>query len=319
MDKFLSCDWGTSSFRLRLVAYETLAITAEEKHDNGIASTFRSWQNAGADPEKRQSYYLPVITNAIQKLREHLELDLAGIPVIISGMISASIGMLELPYKEIPITEDGADLEIKKLTIEGIDHKFIIISGIKSDNDVIRGEETKIIGCAAHFTHDEQGQLLIFPGTHTKHVTIQNKKITGIKTYMTGEFFDLLVNHSILASSVKKNAEFDEPANQASFTKGVQDSVTNNLLHASFLVRTNTLLKNIPKENNYYYLSGLLIGTELKDAAADQSAVYLCGGADLTRFYKLACDLLSITILMEIDADEALLNGQKQIYKQLFK
>jgi len=313
MDKFLSCDWGTSFFRLRLVEYESLEVIAEEKNDKGIASTFKSWKENGADQETRQAFYESVITEAIKSLSKGLNYNLNGIPVIISGMAASTIGMIDLPYKEIPIPVDGSDLEVKKLAIHESENEFIVVSGIRSDNDVIRGEETKIVGFAPYL-NDEQEQLLIFTGTHPKHVIIKNKQIVNIKTYMTGEFFDLLVNHSVLAASVGKGDGFDKAENQSYFKQGVSDSLNSNLLSAAFSVRTNDVLKHIPKENNYYYLSGLLIGTELKDVSNSKSPVYLCGGYDHIPYYQLACDVLGIKVSRQIDADKALLSGHKTIF-----
>jgi 2-dehydro-3-deoxygalactonokinase len=310
MDKFLSCDWGTSTFRLRLVNADTLKIIAEEKNDTGIAKTFKLWQEQGADTENRQAFYYSVITAAIQKISKQPDTDLKGIPVIVSGMISSSIGMIELPYKEVPVAIDGADLIVKRLLIPGSDNELIIISGIKTENDIIRGEETKVIGCASFFKDDSNECLIIFPGTHPKHVIIQNNKIITFKTYMTGEFFDLLTTHSILAASVEKNTSFDK----SSFKAGVEDSLAGNLLQTAFGIRTNDILKKMPKESNYYYLSGLLIGSELKDLQNYKHPIYLCGGTDLLPYYKSACEVLGISVAAEIDADEALLKGQKQIY-----
>jgi len=312
MDKFLSCDWGTSSFRLRLVQYDSLEIIAEEKNDNGIASTYKLWQQERADHATRQIFYYAVIEQYIELLSKRLGQSLAGIPVIISGMISSTIGMIDLPYKQTPVAIDGSDLEITTLAMERSENVLIIVSGITTGDDIMRGEETKIVGCASHLDNDNE-QLVIFIGTHPKHVTIQSKKVIGIKTYMTGEFFSLLTTQSILAPSIKQGGDFYQPENQHSFKKGVEDSRKGNLLQLTFGVRINDLLKNTPAENNFYYLSGLLIGSELKDLLNYKCPVYLCGGADLIPYYKVACDVLWIAISAEIDADEALLRGQKQI------
>ena len=313
MDKFLSCDWGTSFFRLRLVEYETLEVIAEEKNAKGIANTFRLWKEKGADEKTRQAFYQVTIAEAIQKLSKLTNLDLKGIPVIISGMAASTMGMIDLPYKAIPIPTDGSNLEIKNLAVHESENESIIVSGIRNDNDVIRGEETKIVGCASHLD-DSAEQLLIFTGTHPKHVIIKNKQVVDIKTYMTGEFFDLLINHSVLAASVNNGNDFYKAENQTSFKQGIAASVNSNLLHSAFGVRTNDVLKHISKENNYHYLSGLLIGTELKDVAGKKSPVYLCGGKDLTRYYQLAFDSLNIKVFSVIDAEEALLKGHKTIY-----
>ena len=40
---FLSCDWGTSPFRLRLVERASLKILAEESSKEGNADTAERW------------------------------------------------------------------------------------------------------------------------------------------------------------------------------------------------------------------------------------------------------------------------------------
>jgi len=233
MDKFLSCDWGTSSFRLRLMQYDTLKIVAEEKNDNGIAHTYKLWQQAGADPATRQIFYYSVIEQCIELLSGRLGQNLAGIPVIVSGMISSTIGMIDLPYKQAPVAIDGSDLETTTLAIGGSDNELIIVSGITTGDDIMRGEETKIVGCASYLG-DNKEQLIIFIGTHPKHVTIQNKKVAGIKTYMTGEFFNLLTTQSILTSSIKQGGNFYQPENQHSFKKGRRRQSERQFITANF-------------------------------------------------------------------------------------
>jgi 2-dehydro-3-deoxygalactonokinase len=314
MDKFLSCDWGTSFFRLRLVDYQNLTVIATEKNEKGIARVFKSWKDAGGDIAKRQAFYQSVIKDAVQTLAEHTNLDLNTVPVIVSGMTASSIGMIDLPYKHLPVAVNGSNLEIKRLTAHDDTNELIIISGIRSIDDVIRGEETKIVGCSPYLEAESTGQLLVFPGTHPKHVTIKNKTVTSIKTYMTGEFFDLLTTQSVLSASVKADGDFSDSNHHINFKQGIEDSLVNNLLHAAFRVRTNDLLRGISKDDNFYYLSGLLIGTELKELLNYKSAIYLCGGTNLMCYYKSACDVLGIAVSAQIDADAALLSGQKRIY-----
>jgi 2-dehydro-3-deoxygalactonokinase len=313
MDKFLSCDWGTSAFRLRLVTLPDLDILAEEKNDNGIAKTFRLWQQHGSDAANRTTFYHAVIAEAIDAIAQQLNRRLPGVPIIVSGMASASIGMMEIPYAPAPIAVDGNNLIIKKLLIANSENELFIVSGIRTDDDVIRGEETKVVGCASYFVDDEPERLVILPGTHPKHVIIRSANIISIKTSMTGEFFDLLTTQSVLAASVEKSVSFDP----ITFAVGVNDSITENLLQAAFKVRTYDLLKHMPKADNYNYLSGLLIGHEMKGLIEYKHPIYLCSSGDLTARYQLAADKLDIPIRLQIDAEEALLMGQKQILQTL--
>lgn len=317
MDKFLSCDWGTSSFRLRLVQANDLKVIAEENNGQGIADTYKLWQQQNENSASRLNFYKSVIKNQLQSLGQKLNISLDAIPVILSGMASSTIGMIDLPYKELPFNLDGSDLEVRFLDAKETYNQFIIISGARTDNDVMRGEETKIVGCISSLADAEQEQLLILPGTHPKHIVIKNNKAVSFKTFMTGEFFDLLSTQSVLSASVKKGGYFNDPANQQSFSDGVKASQTSDLLHASFMVRTNQVLKNVSKQQNFYYLSGLLIGTELKGLKRN-IPIYLVGDAALISYYIAACNALNITLSKQIDADFALIKGQQTIFSQYY-
>jgi 2-dehydro-3-deoxygalactonokinase len=115
MDKFLSCDWGTSSFRLRLVSTPTLQILAEERTDDGIAAVFNLWKEKKEGEEDRLNFYLTILKKKIKSLEQQLSSSLENIPIIISGMASSTIGMIEIPYKPLPFHLNGSDLITKKI------------------------------------------------------------------------------------------------------------------------------------------------------------------------------------------------------------
>src|SRR5690606_28749987 len=98
--------------------------------------------------------------------------------------------------------------------------------------------ETQLIGCfSSADQHRPEEQLFIFPGTHSKHVIVRKNKITGFKTYLTGELFNLLSEKSILSASVEKDEGLPNKIKLKSFEKGVTESLTQNVLHHVFLVR----------------------------------------------------------------------------------
>ena len=127
---------------------------------------------------------------------------------------------------------------------------------------------------------DDTEQLLIFPGTHSKHAIVENKVLVDFKTYMTGEIFDLLVNKSILSKSVSKNEskQYDNI-----FERGVKEGVSGNLLNTIFYVRTRHLFNTLSPEENYHYLSGLLIGYELKQISVTNVKIHLVCGRGIIR------------------------------------
>ncbi|MCF3111171.1 2-dehydro-3-deoxygalactonokinase [Niabella sp. CC-SYL272] len=312
MDFFLSCDWGTSTFRLRLIQVTGLVIQATVQLAQGIAQTAAEWQQKG-EAISREAYYIRFLNQQIQTLEQQLGHSLTGIPIVLSGMASSSIGVTELPYKALPFSIDGSGLIVQ--TIPDDRHPLLLISGACTATDVMRGEETKIVGAADALPDTEQELLLLLPGTHPKHIQVHNRMVTAFRTFMTGEVFGLLAAQSILAGSVTRNNELSDPSSHAYFMRGVHLSQTHSLLHHLFGVRTNQLLKKIPPEHNYHYLSGLLIGEELKTLLADQP-VYLLGSTTHLAAYTLACETLGIKTILLPDADQALVKGQLEILKR---
>lgn len=313
MKKFLSCDWGTSSFRLRLIDTPTQKVIAEENDSQGIAETYGLWQLSGNDGSNRWQYYSEVIHRHILLLVQKTGDPLDDVPLVISGMASSSIGMMELPYKEAPFLTDGSDLEIKIIErAENLNRKTMIISGVKTADDIMRGEETKLVGCISKSSGKDQ--LFILPGTHPKHVRIEGDTVTGFTTYMTGEYFDLLSKKSILSASVEEGGDFNDATNKQSFEKGVTDSIHANLLHSSFLVRTNTLFQKYTRQENYFYLSGLLIGCELKEVSSGTaSGITLLADDKLNAIYAVALKTMNIPLAGIENADDALIRGQMNI------
>ncbi len=316
MEKFLSCDWGTSSFRLMLVEIAGAKIIARENSDHGIAKVFELWKQSGEPGDARLFFYLNIIERHIDALQKNLNSSLDGLPLVISGMACSTLGMIDLPYKELPFSTDGSDLITKLVEADNnFKHDIIFISGAKTDSDAMRGEETQLVGCFP----GEQEQVFIFPGTHSKHVTIKNGKIVDIKTYMTGEFFELLSVKSILSASVERTSDLNNKKNKEAFEAGVKESLHSNLLNNSFKVRTNYLFHKLTPQENYHYLSGLLIGTEIKEIANSDLDITLVSHPYLHSHYEIAFHLvMNKTRSLKIqNADEAIVAGQLKILSRL--
>ena len=315
MERFLSCDWGTSAFRLKVVEAPGMAVIAEEATDQGVAAMYARWKESGED---RFSFYLSYIKQGITVLENELDASLQGLPLLMSGMVTSSLGMMELPYKELPFFVIGSDLLVKRINArEEFDHEVILISGARTGNDVLRGEETQLVGCLHAMAEHES--LFIFPGTHAKHITVSSGRAVTFKTYMTGEFFDLLSRKSILSASVEETQKLPVGENRVSFEKGLLAGVQDNLLHSSFLVRTNHLFNLLTKQENYSYLSGLLIGTELKEVVTGkQKNITIVGNELLAERYRMAFDLLftsnEFTLVQTQNADRAVVNGQFKVW-----
>jgi 2-dehydro-3-deoxygalactonokinase len=303
--QFLSCDWGTSSFRLRLIKASDGSILKETVDSRGIFTVHREWLKMSLPENKRVGFYQKILLSLLNKLYED---SLSGIPIIISGMASSSIGMIELGYTDVPFAMNHLNLNMHKIPPDkNFPHQILIVSGLRTGKDVIRGEETMLLGCGKW----EDGlHLIVFPGTHSKHVIVQNQVVKDFKTYMTGELFNLLSAQSILAASVEQNDVSEKSIEQ--FIRAVQESISSNLLNNIFCVRTNGLFGKLSKKQNYYYLSGLLIGEELKSIKMGKyKSLTIVSSGILANLYFEALSAIGFRdILHQQNAEIALIRGQ---------
>ena len=68
--QFLSCDWGTSSFRLRLIDADSGSIISEIEDGDGIAAVYNSWQKSDLSTNERVSFYKKKILEKIKELEQ---------------------------------------------------------------------------------------------------------------------------------------------------------------------------------------------------------------------------------------------------------
>src|SRR4051812_3886439 len=109
MNTFISCDWGTSAFRLRLIDAETKKASATIKTEQGIATVYNDWSNNHATTDRLQ-FYSNILADGVQALEQECKCSLENMTIVVSGMASSSIGMMELPYKNLPFHLDGSDV-----------------------------------------------------------------------------------------------------------------------------------------------------------------------------------------------------------------
>lgn len=297
--QFLSCDWGTSNFRLRLVESNTLEIVNEVILPEGIASTFSAWKKSQLPESHRLSFYKRVLQKAIERFGP---LGQAPIPLILSGMASSSLGLVELEYMEFPFGLDAGELKFELIEEDdNLANPIYLISGARTENDIMRGEETILLGCAGT---DKETGIYIFPGTHSKHVFVQDSKAVGFKTYLTGEIFNLLVTQSILKNSVAPGESITP------FFQGVAESEKGELLHSLFSIRAKDILHGTDHVQNYQYLSGLLIGTELRKLPNSKDSIHIVGEEPLLGLYASAMEMIDgkCKVILQ-SSDQALLRG----------
>lgn len=191
---------------------------------------------------------------------------------------------------------------------------LLLISGVKDDNGVMRGEETQAIGLQEYLQVQPEA-ILLLPGTHSKHLEYSNNEFTELKSFMTGELFEIISQKSILSNSIK--LEDQNHIAENSFLEGVKLGSEGKFSSSLFSIRANDLFGKSTKTENYFFLSGLLIGDELAYLKKETKKVFLAAPLPLSNLYKLALNHLLgsenyVTIEHEI-IEKALLIGQKKI------
>ncbi|HEX8202886.1 MAG TPA: 2-dehydro-3-deoxygalactonokinase, partial [Isosphaeraceae bacterium] len=239
---FVSGDWGTSRLRLRLVQAEPLAIRAEATSEAGIARVFASWQATGAAGD-REGVFLRALAPVLEELRAGAGFDPRDVPLVLSGMASASIGLRELPYAATPFDLAAGAPPTARIPPGELPCETVVVSGVRTDDDVMRGEETILIGLAA-LGHGDG--LFLLPGTHSKHVAVRGGVIERFGTYLTGEMFALLRAHSVLGPCLAAGSGPDE-----TFVAAVCEAAGGaNLLREAFALRARSILRGTSPEEN---------------------------------------------------------------------
>ncbi len=264
----IAVDWGTSSLRAYLLG-------------------------RGGAVLERQELPQGILTVGDRRFAETLGsacrpwLDRHGpLPAVLSGMIGSRQGWIEAPYVPCPAGLDELCRNLVTLPLAGFGQARLV-PGVSARQDgvpeVMRGEECQIVGALAALGRD-QGRLVL-PGTHSKHVEVGAGRILGFRTFMTGEAFAALRQHTILGRMMAGEGT------GAGFDRGVVESRGRPLLHAIFGARTLRLMDELPEAEAADYLSGLLIGSEL--AALDHGEPVVLVGADalVARYRRAAAGL----------------------------
>ncbi len=240
---FIALDWGTSSFRAYLLDQTGTAL-----------DTVTAPQGILAVKEKAFD----------ETLEAHIGHWDKALPVLASGMITSRQGWVELPYVACPASLEAIAAALHPHTSRQ-GRKLFFVPGISTRGadgapDVIRGEETQVLGASVGGS-----EHFVTPGTHSKWIAVEGGKITGFSSYMTGEVFALLKSHSILGKLMT-----GENANQPAFERGVRTSLKDpaGFLHNIFSTRTLALFSEMAADHLSSYLSGLVIGTEIAHAIA---------------------------------------------------
>ena len=301
---FLSCDWGTTSFRLRLVALSNCEILHEFKEQSGVKTINDSLPSNLKEAKltiARASAFEKFFHSKISNFLAAANLKTESLSIVISGMASSSVGWKELPYAHTPFPLTGARIQHGCLAFKLHEQNYPIhlLSGLQTETDIMRGEETEILGLhsSGNFDNVFANGIVLLPGTHSKHVRIQDNVIKDFCTYMTGELYDVVAQHSLLKASIDLSTTetpADSPKLKEAFITGALHARSHGLSRSLFKIRTRAILQDAPPTENRWFLSGLLIGTEVNDLVTQAPAIPILISAPSTiaSLYEMAVHAL---------------------------
>jgi len=292
---FIAGDWGTTKLRLALC------------DSTGIVRR-RTGPGIGQIAQSPEEIFLSL---SADWRAEH-----GTLPAYFCGMVGSRMGWREVPYAPCPA--DPHSLSQGALSFTAGTVAVSIVPGLTCTNplgapDVMRGEETQILGALIAHPELAQGRhLLILPGTHTKWVELRDGAIHSFMTVPTGEFYALLRAQSTLAKSVPE----DTLPTAAGFAQGLARKQP--LLSSLFEVRSRQLIEGLSGADALGLLSGLLIGAEIEGALESYSGfaeARLIGDPALSALYAEALAMHKVDCLA-LDGGDCAFAGLRSIFKK---
>jgi len=245
----IGIDWGSSSFRAYLMASDGDVLDAIATQD-GVAAI-----EPGGFPAACRR-----LIGAWLDARPDLT-------VIASGMVGSRNGWREAPYAPCPADAKAIAERLVKVEEDGL--RVAIAPGLSYEDengepDVMRGEEVEILGIGT------VGRLVVLPGSHSKWAIVEDGRIARFKTFVTGELFAAVRNHTLIGAFAR--AQPERPLSTA-FARGVRrgasaarGEVGDGVIGALFSARSLPLMGKLAASDAGDYLSGLLIGAEIGEA-----------------------------------------------------
>jgi len=295
---FIAGDWGTSRLRLYLCDPAGNVIARGEGEGASVADCAGRFAAAVAAWDKAHGV----------------------LPAVLAGMVGSSIGWREVPYLKCPAKPSAiADAALR---FEADGRAIAILPGLSCRGktgapDVLRGEETQLLGALRLHPQLTRGRhLLCLPGTHTKWVAVTDGAVSQFQTALTGELFELLRRHSVLARD-----SGDVDGQSAAFALGLDSARQKaDLLHLLFSARSRAVTGDMAKQDAASYLSGMVLGKDVATALAlfdVDGPVQLICTPTLAALYGKALATYDVKSSV-IDGDRAALAGLVHAHSEIF-
>lgn len=286
---FIAVDWGTTNRRVFQIA-EDGEVILSERDARGILAV-------GRDHFEREA----------RELRRRL----GDLPLLCAGMVGSARGWRQVPYVTVPA--NIADLARAVLWSEP--GEAAIVPGVSlrtpERTDVMRGEEVQFLGAVAA-TLAPSNSMLCQPGTHCKWAQVQGDRLVDFTTAMTGEVYSLLRNHSLLAEVMEGPVH-----DGAAFREGVSEALKQDLLASLFGARAAMLLNSRPAADSAAFVSGLLIGSDVRARIGHAGVnVHVLGDPPLASLYAAAIEICGGKA-HQVDSAEAFVAGITRVWSAM--
>jgi 2-dehydro-3-deoxygalactonokinase len=287
----IALDWGTTSLRAYLLGDSGTTVLDERAEPWGVM-------------------HLPDggFAAAFERVTGAWRARVPGVPCVAAGMVGSAQGWVQAPY--VPCPAGGGELAAGLAPVhDGATAALHVVPGVSQSGerpDVMRGEETQVVGALALHPELAERSLLVLPGTHSKWVRVDGGRIRGFETFMTGELFAVLRDHSILGRPPRGAPGPPGGDGDDAFVRGVaaaRDSARG-VAPLLFSARALVLAGRLAAGSSLEYLSGLLIGDELRcalPAGSDGAPLALVGDAALCRRYVAALTVFGVAGIPVVD------------------
>jgi 2-dehydro-3-deoxygalactonokinase len=295
----VALDWGTSSLRAWSL-----------DRDGAVLSTTTSRDGLRAVGERAAASQLPPADAFARTLAALSDtLGAPGVRALACGMVGADGGWTTAGRLDLPIPATAGALE--PTMVPAASPAVGIVPGLRATPDatgscdVIRGEETQVLGALARLG-DPVDVTLVLPGTHTKWLRVADGDIVDFTTVMTGELHAALLDATILGDPARRADAGDVAGPPRTDLEAFDAGVAHALSHPAqpfaarlFSARTRYLSGELAPTGISSYLSGLLIGDEtaamLPAALAAEAPLALCADGPLGGLYQRALSTQGVT------------------------
>lgn len=283
--RFVALDWGTTNRRTYVI--EDGSVVSTDRDDRGVAAV----PEGGFDAE----------VDAL--VARHPDM-----PILMAGMIGSNRGWIDAGYVAVP-----AGLGALAFGVSWPRSAVAVVPGLKvidgERGDVMRGEEVQLLGAVAAGLAPPDATLCQ-PGTHCKWARMAGGEVADFTTAMTGELFALLRDHALIGREMA-----GVPGDDDAFARGVAASADGDLLAALFGVRPASLL-GLRAEGAASYVSGLLIGSDVRARVSPGETVYLLADGTMAALYARAIAAAGATAV-QVDSHAAFVAGITRIQERL--